>query len=133
MANFMRSRAQIPAASSNLVTLSGCTLYTRNFTDSVLNMATADLTKSDLSGTNVPSVGTLLRDMGRSLTLFVEKNDRAVKVAVLREVQKVDGAGTEGVNDKTAYLVPVWVDVTDADGIPSSLDLNLRVRVTRSG
>jgi hypothetical protein len=54
----------------------------------------------------------LLRDMGRSLTLFADNAaSRAVKVAVFREVQIVNGAGTEGVNDVTPYLVSVWADV----------------------
>jgi len=131
MSNFMRSRAQIPQAIENFVTLSGCQLYTRDFTGAVLNVSTA--TDYDLSANGAPlAAGVMLRDMGRSLTLYVDgANERSVKVAILREVRIVNGAMTEGVSDLTPYLTPVWVDAPTAD--VGDLELGLNVRVARCG
>ena len=115
MSSFTRFRAQIPPRESFLLSLSGCQVFTRDFTDAVLNVSTA--TGYDLSAATGYPAGlpenTLLRDMGRSLTLFMnDAAGRSVKVAVLREVQIVNGAGTEGVSDITPYLIPVWADAT---------------------
>lgn len=133
MSSFMRSRAQIPARDSFLVTLSGCQLFYNNtFGASVVNVDADGIDGNlDMSLNRTVGAGTLLRDMGRSLTLF--DNDaagRAVKIAVLREVQVVGGTLTEGVSDITAYLTPVWVSTT-----PQSADslADLKVLVARCG
>ena len=132
MSNFMRSRAQIPQAIENFVSLSGCQLFTRDFTGSVLNVSTTTETSQDLSANGTPlPAGVLLRDMGRSLTLFADNAaGRSSKVAILREVRIVNGATTEGVSDTTPYLTPVWVD---APAENANLDLGLNVLVARSG
>lgn len=134
MSSFTRFRAQIPPRESFLLSLSGCQVLTRDFTGAVLNVSTE--TGYDLSAaTGYPAglpANTLLRDMGRSLTLYVDDaNERSVKVAILREVQIVNGAGTEGVSDLTPYLTPVWVDAPLTD--VGDLELELRVLVARCG
>jgi hypothetical protein len=129
----MRSRAQIPARDSFLLSVSGCQLFHNNtFGASVVNLDADGMDgATDLSLNKTLDANTLLRDMGRSLNLFAnDAAGRAAKVAVLREVQVVAGALTEGVSDIKVYLTPVWVAAT-----PQSQDsLNsLRVLVARCG
>ena len=109
MSSALRSYAQTaPRASFLLTTCSGARLYITTFPDSVVNLSR---TVPDLSLNKTVSANTLLRDMGRSLTMYVSTGaGDAVKVGVLREVQIVNGKNTEGVSDTTAYLVPVWLD-----------------------
>ena len=137
MSNFMRTRAQSPQASANFVSMSGCQLFTRNFTGATLVIDTTNVVVNDFSFNKVLSAGVLLRDMGRSLTIFdTLSNGRTVKLAILREVQIVSGSSTEGVSDTTAYLTPVWADyspeTTTIYDAPSDTN-GFVVRVARSG
>ena len=131
MSSALRSYAQaVPNTSFLLTTVSGTTLFQKNAkTDSVVSLS---LEVADLSAGVIVGANTLLRDMGRSLTLYLNTNGddgRAVKVAVLREVQRVNGRNMEGVSDTRAYLVPVWVDEA-SDSIPTPA---MAVQVVRCG
>jgi hypothetical protein len=137
MSSTLRSYAQtVPRASFLLTTVSGARLYRTTLTESVVNLSLTPVTETaaDLSSTLAVPVNTLLRDMGRSLTLYVNNAaGNAAKVAVLREVQMVGGAGAEGVGNNIPYLVPVWVETTpDADTFGSTAP-SLYVEVVRCG
>ena len=131
MSSALRSYAQVsPNSSFLLTTVSGTTLFLKTAkTDSVVSLS---LEVADLSAGITVAANTLLRDMGRSLTLYLNTNGdngRAAKVAVLREVQRVNGRNTEGVSDTRAFLVPVWVDeASDSNPTPS-----MAVQVARCG
>jgi hypothetical protein len=114
-----------------LTTVSGTALYTTTITSSVINLSTEPTeTASDLSQNVSVSANTLLRDMGRSVTMFVNVASRAMKVAVFREVQLVSGDLTEGVSDVTRLLVPVWVD---NQAVQAPFAETLHVQVARCG
>jgi len=137
MSSTLRSYAQAaPNTSFLLTTVSGARLYRTTLTESVVNLSRTSVveTAADLSSTLAVPVNTLLRDMGRSLTLYVNNAvGNAAKVAVLREVQIVGGAATEGVGNSIAYLVPVWVETTpDADTFGATSP-ELNVEVVRCG
>ena len=136
MSSTLRSHAQTaPRSSFLLTTVSGARLYRTTLTESVVNLSrtTAVETVADLSSTFTVPANTLLRDMGRSLTLYVNNAaGNAMKVAVLREVQVVNGAATEGVGNNTPYLVPVWVE-TRPELVFDTANPELNVEVVRCG
>jgi hypothetical protein len=137
MSSTLRSYAQTaPRASFLLTTVSGAKLYKTTLTESVVNLSltTVEESVADLSSTFTVFANTLLRDMGRSLTLYVNNAAGiAMKVAVLREVQVVNGTATEGVSNNTAYLVPVWVETTPESDTFGTSSPSLAVEVVRCG
>ena len=142
MSSAVRSYSQIGIRVSFLLSFSGCQVFVNNnnaITTSVLNVSDPnnasmlnDLSYSTVYGSDGLPANTLLRDMGRSLTVYSnDANGRSAKVAVLREVQVVSGAGTEGVGDTTPYLTPVWVDSSSEQG--SEAPVAMMVLVARCG
>lgn len=64
-------------------------------------------------GVNSINAGELFRDMGRSITVVDADGNH---LALYRNVQKVDGASTEGVPSDAAYSANIYVRVWAADG-----------------
>ena len=74
----------------------------------------------------------LLRDMGREVNLY----SGGLRTSILREVQPVNGDGTEGVNATgpgTTYLVPVWIDITPDNTPFQYFNDSFTVQVARVG
>ena len=142
MSSAFRSYSQIGSRVSFLLSLSGCQVFVNNdnsITTSVLNVSDPnnasmlnDLSFSTVYGAAGLPANTLLRDMGRSLSVYAnDANGRSAKVAVLREVQVVNGAATEGVGDTTPYMTPVWVDSSTEQALETSVPM--MVLVARCG
>jgi hypothetical protein len=65
----------------------------------------------DLSG------GALYKDLGRQITIYDDAaGSYGRHLAVFRQVQKVEGAETEGVCDSANYCANIFVKVWSADG-----------------
>lgn len=59
------------------------------------------------------SAGDMFKDLGRQTTVY---GDDHAHLAVFRQVQKVEGANTEGVCASTNYCANIFVKVWSADG-----------------
>lgn len=135
MASALRSYAQIPARVKYFLwgvgdlefdepvpTTSIFTLSVGDYAE-LTSMATADAV-NDVANTDIDLGASLLKDMGRQITIYDPTSN--LHLAVYREVQIVNGIGSEGVGGsnpewQSNYFVKVW----SADG--------LGVNVVRTG
>lgn len=76
----------------------------------------ADISGAGYAGFDISS-GMLFKDMGRQITIFDRSVQGIPHLAVFRQVQLVNGSGSEGVEDAApAFGANIFVKVWAADG-----------------
>lgn len=135
MASTMRSFSQIGARTGYFLVLSdypadeGFISYAEDSTLAFPSYPGAYIVDGSLGVLQYPSLtqGELLKDLGRQVTIV---NNAGVHLAVFREVQRVNGAATEGVGPQVFPDGPYgtfYVNVWAAAGTPGV------VKVVRTG
>lgn len=109
MTSVNRDPSYIPSRIRNLFTVTSTRAWTINASTQFSSILPETAFAAQYSAiTDIPA-NTLMRDMGKTLTLLTTKG---LHYATLRRVQTVDGATTEGVPDNWdstgQYFVAVW-------------------------
>jgi len=132
MSSNLRTVAQIPARIKYLVAVAGTADCSNNLTADTCYAFTCSagtFSESLISNVGLPTVsilnlnpGDLFKDLGRQVTIYDSGADKD-HLVTYRQVQPVNGAGTEGVSG--AYTTATFVRVWAASGAG--------VRVARTG